>query len=166
MYVEFDQLTDSARLWVYPADRNLSDSECEEVVQKTTDFIESWTAHGANLQASCAVVFNRFLLIGLDENVAGATGCSIDASVHHIEELMRALNINFFDRSLHVNENGVVNSFALPSIKKAIESGEITHESTIFNTTIQQKNQLQNAWQIPITQSWANRYFKTTVRNN
>ncbi|OUW72803.1 MAG: ABC transporter ATPase, partial [Flavobacteriaceae bacterium TMED204] len=50
MKVPFDQLPDTARVWIYPANRSFSEDEIAEIKEKAEVFLEQWTAHGAHLQ--------------------------------------------------------------------------------------------------------------------
>ena len=54
-------------------------------------FIEAWTAHGKDLQAGYKIVYKRFIVIALNQNLNNATGCSIDASVHFIQAIRKRL---------------------------------------------------------------------------
>ena len=87
MYVPFDQLPDEARIWIYPSNRKMSDEEVEQIKALMADFLQQWTAHGQNLNAGFELPHNRFIVIGLDQSNAAASGCSIDASVHFIQEI-------------------------------------------------------------------------------
>jgi hypothetical protein len=49
-----------------------------------SNFCIQWTAHGANLKAYGEVRHHRFIVMIVDETAAGASGCSIDKSIHFI----------------------------------------------------------------------------------
>ena len=52
------------------------------------------------------VIFNRFLVVFVDEKIAQASGCSIDKSVHFVKQLEDEFHINFFDRTLIAYKEG------------------------------------------------------------
>jgi hypothetical protein len=81
MYVAFDQLPPESRVWIYQANRQLTGPEIVATLPSLARFAEEWTSHGRSLHASAQFLHQQFLIIGLDEGIAGASGCSIDASV-------------------------------------------------------------------------------------
>ena len=84
MQVDFENLPDNSRIWIYQANRKLSEEEVHSITQQTSQFLEQWTAHGSDLEAGFEVKYNRFIVIGLNQANASASGCSIDSSVHFI----------------------------------------------------------------------------------
>ena len=89
MLVEFDTLPEESRVWIYQANRSFSETEISEINEKLKVFIEAWTAHGQDLQSGFKVVYKRFIVIALNQNLNAATGCSIDASVHFIQQFLK-----------------------------------------------------------------------------
>ena len=51
MLVDFNQLPDESRVWIYQANRSFSEDELKEIKSKLETFITSWTAHGKDLQS-------------------------------------------------------------------------------------------------------------------
>ena len=95
MLVNFQDLPETSRVWIYQCNRSFSDIENNEISQKMSEFLTSWTAHGADLKAGFEIKYKRFIVIGLDQNLQTATGCSIDASVHFIQKLESQPSIEF-----------------------------------------------------------------------
>ena len=87
MLVEFNTLPEESRVWIYQSNRSFTEQEIEEIQSKLDMFIENWTAHGSDLQAGYSFKYKRFIVLGLNQNLNAATGCSIDASVHFIQQL-------------------------------------------------------------------------------
>ena len=97
MTVDFKSLPDTARIWIYQSNRSFSPDELAEIKQKTKEFLEQWTAHGTALKAGFELKYKRFLVIGLDQPQT-ATGCSIDASVHFIQQLEKDYQVDLLDK--------------------------------------------------------------------
>ncbi len=97
MVVPFDQLPSEARLWVFAADRPLGADESAALLSAVDDFLGQWKAHGHPLTVARDWKYDRFLLVGVDEASAGASGCSIDAMVRTLEQLERALTVTLLD---------------------------------------------------------------------
>lgn len=94
----FHDLPGHARLWVHTADRDLTAGEQEAVLEALAGFLDGWAAHGAALTAAGAILYDRVLVVGLDEQRAGATGCSIDKLVGFVRTQGEALGVDWFDR--------------------------------------------------------------------
>ena len=99
--MNLSNLSPDSRVWVYKADRPMSESERNSISEELNNFIPQWAAHGANLFGGAEVLNEWFVAIAVDESQVLASGCSIDSSVKFIREVGARLNINFFDR-MHV----------------------------------------------------------------
>lgn len=161
MYTNFDDLDKSSRLWVYQADRPLTEEEQQFVLQNGKVFVENWTAHNRALNASIEIKFKQFIVLAVDETKAPATGCSIDKSVHFVKALENELNINLLDKSkiAFLIGNEVVLE-KLTSIKSKVESDEIKADLMTFNNMVTSKGDFDNNWLIPASKSWMGRFFK------
>ena len=71
MIVEFENLPDDSRIWIYQSSRKLSDQEVEIILPRLTQFLEQWTAHGTDLEAGFEIKYNRFIVIGLSAHSTG-----------------------------------------------------------------------------------------------
>ena len=94
----FEELPEGARLWVHVADRDLTPGEQSALEGNVQGFLAGWSAHGAALHAAASVLYERVLMVGLDEERAGATGCSIDKLVGFVRAHGEASGIDWFDR--------------------------------------------------------------------
>ncbi|MEQ9231176.1 MAG: hypothetical protein RIF46_10875 [Cyclobacteriaceae bacterium] len=157
-----NNLDDTSRIWIYQANRKLSKTEILLVRDETIKFLEQWNAHGNELKAGFSVLKDYFLIIGVDESFAQASGCSIDSSVGLVRKLNEYLGIDFLNRqltSIQNSEDQVV-QYSLKEIPDQIESGHILPGTLMFNTMIQTVGELKDNWLIPAKDSWMKRYFK------
>lgn len=161
MWIDFDKLPDDARVWVYQANRPLSDGDVLTIDQALQPALSQWAAHGQALLASARVVENRFVVVGVDEGYNLPSGCSIDSSVRTLRQLGESLGIDFFDRSAAVRAtDGSVQTINLPAIKAAVSKGTITPETTVFNTLVKTKADFLTNWHLRAADSWLKRYFR------
>lgn len=160
MLVPFENLSSDSKIWIYQSDRILSKAEVENIKKKTEAFLIEWTAHGHSLQAGMQIQHDQFILIGVNESVNEASGCSIDKSVNHIRELEYSLNLNLLDRSkiaLFVNQQVQLVNFS--EIKELVSNGSINSSTEVFNNAIVSKKELETKWKKPASESWIKRYF-------
>lgn len=169
MYVDFDTLPDQARVWVYQANRSLSDREVASIREILQPALSQWAAHGQPLLASAQVIDNRFIVLGVDEGYTLPSGCSIDSSVRTLQEIGRQISsggnsVDFFDRSAAVKseEEGVI-VYPLSAIKAAVSEGKLTPDTPIVNTLVKTKAEFLSDWTIRAGDSWLKRYFKAII---
>ncbi|MCY7409014.1 MAG: hypothetical protein LH473_01980 [Chitinophagales bacterium] len=67
-----------SRTWIYLSKKEFSNEEVVELNSLLSVFCKDWAAHGNNLKAKGEVLYNRFIVLMVDETQAGASGCSID----------------------------------------------------------------------------------------
>jgi hypothetical protein len=160
MLVPFEKLNPQSKIWIYQTDRVLSESQQEIVITKTSAFLQEWTAHGNSLEAGVEIRYNQFIIIGVNEAVNEASGCSIDKSVGFIRELGNLLNIDLLERSnVAIKNENQIRLISFTEIRKMVLGKEITPETEIFNQTVTSKKELENNWILPAGKSWLKKYF-------
>jgi hypothetical protein len=148
MHVLFNELPDSARVWIYQANRFLTENDSEVISDYLTKSTNQWAAHGAPLKASFKVIEKRFVIIAADESHNVASGCSIDASTRWLKELGNHLSVDFFNRALiYKNESDLkeANPFG---VKKLIENEEILPSTFLYTQQVAHLAALEN-WPVP-----------------
>ena len=153
----FQSFATNSRTWVYQASRNLTDAEASELKQLASGFAADWKSHGSPLKAAADVLYNRFLVMMVDEDAGSASGCSIDSSVQQIRSIQQKLNINLLDRMdlAYLNSDNELEAVHANKISDAFEHGALTEETTVFDNMVTSKNELETNWRIPLTKSWS-----------
>ncbi|MCE6989026.1 hypothetical protein [Dyadobacter sp. CY323] len=160
MYIPFSNIDLQSRVWIYQANRNLTDEETGIITETLKASLDSWEAHGKKLTASGKIFEHRFAVIAVDERYELPSGCSIDTSTHWFKEIGQRMNIDFFDRSMaYLDENDEVQTIPVPKIKQAVADEVIQPYTTIFDNQVSTKAQWMKRWKIQASDSWLNRYF-------
>ena len=160
MIVDFDIISEESRVWIYQSNRTLSPLEIIEIEDKIKDFLISWTALGSDLQASFLIKYNRFIVISLNESFNIATGCSIDSSVRFIQDLEKLYDVSLLDKMNVSYRHGEFIAYKpLIEFKKMIKNRSISKKTIVFNNLINNKSEFLNNWEVPIEESWHNRFF-------
>ena len=149
----------ASKVWTYVAARPLTTDEQAGVQQALDTFTRSWTAHNQSLRAHGEIFAGQIILLVVDESQAGASGCSIDKSVHFMEDLGAQMGVDFFDRMQFgwLDESGHVRVDSRERLTKMKESGEISEMTPMINTLAATLADLQNHWIKPLHASWHNR---------
>ena len=156
----FNVLPASSRIWIYQASRKLRKNEAIEITEKAGRFVETWSAHGNDLEAGAIILHNQFLVLGVHEDQTGASGCSIDKSFRFIQQLEKDYNIRLLERSkvaFYIDKE--VELFPLAELKLKIDGGTITKDTLIFNNLVDNKGDLEDNWIIRANDSWIKKYF-------
>ena len=161
MTVPFTTLPETARIWIYQANRSFTEQETQEIAQKLTDFLENWTAHGTGLEAAFEIRYNRFIVIGLNQDTHAASGCSIDASVHCIQQLENDYHVDLLDKmNVSFRKGNTIVYQPLKEFKKAARHKAVTGKTVVFNNLVVNKEEYETAWEVPASASWHARFFK------
>lgn len=152
------QMPADARVWVYQSNTILTETQTNSIIQKGKAFVEGWAAHGAPLNASFDILYNRFLIIAVDEKQAMASGCSIDKSLAFIKALEQEFGLNLLDRMQVAYRKGdVIEVCSLNEFEKLANNGAVDAATIVFNNMITSKEGFDSNWEIPLKESWQNR---------
>lgn len=149
-----------ARVWIYQSNTPLTEIQLVEIDTILKNFTTSWTAHNQELEATFEIKYARFIVLMVDESKAGASGCSIDKSVHLIKELEQKFQINLLDRfNIAYKDGGDVKSVDRNGFEALIKSGVVTADTIVFNNMVGNYHEYQNNWETTIAKSWHNNVF-------
>lgn len=160
MLFDFSTLSDTSRVWVYQANRSFTETELEEISNKLTVFLEHWTAHGSDLNAGFEIKYKRFIIIALDQEKASATGCSIDASVHFIQQLEKEYNVDLLDKmNVSYKQGEYVAYKTLTDFRKMAKQKAVSKNTIVFNNLVTNLAEYKENWEVPASESWHNRFL-------
>ena len=150
-----ETLSPSSRVWIYQADRPFDEEDLPRLRTQLRAFAEAWVSHNRQLKAFGEVYHNRFVVLMVDESKAGASGCSIDSSVHFLKRLGQEFGVDLFDRLrfsyLALDEVHTVdrNTFA-----ELYASGAIQDETPVFDTLVDTREAFERSFLKPLKESW------------
>lgn len=160
MLVDFNDLPETSRVWIYQANRSFTLDELEEVKNKLNEFIAQWTAHGADLKAGYEIKYKRFITIGLDQGMNPATGCSIDASVNFIQQLEKVYDVDLLDKmNVSFKQGEFVAYKTLVDFKKMAKNKSVSPNTIVFNNLVTNIAEYRTNWEVPAKDSWHNRFL-------
>jgi hypothetical protein len=160
MYIPFEKIQSSSRIWIYQANRKFNSEESRIISHALEAFTEGWLVHGSPMQASFSLRYDQFIIIAADEDANAASGCSIDDSVRTLKRLGSELTLDFFDRTLVAFKKGE-HVFTIPTsdLKMKLSDGTWRNDTLVFNNLVNTKRDLTQTWQIPAGTSWLKRYL-------
>ncbi|MEL1243010.1 ABC transporter ATPase [Flavobacterium sp. DGU11] len=160
MYVPFDTLPEESRIWIYQSNRKFSDEEIAEIESALKHFLENWEAHGAGLEASYQIKYNRFIIIAVNQDTQAATGCSIDASVQFIQSIEQKYGVDLLDKMNVTFKNGEHIAYKpLIDFKKMAKEKSVSANTIVFNNLVNTVGEWEEYWEVPAGESWHSRFF-------
>jgi len=160
MLVNFNTLPETSKVWIYQASRSFTETELEEITSRLNAFIENWTAHGSDLQSGYEIKYKRFIILGLNQNLNNATGCSIDASVHFIQQLEKDYNVDLLDKmNVSYKQGDFVAYKTLKDFRKMAKQKAVSKKTIVFNNLVTNIAEYKENWEVPASESWHNRFL-------
>ncbi len=157
----FTSLPDSARLWVFAASRPLAAHERDALLTAVDAFLDEWHAHRVPLDCACELRYDQFLLVGVDQEAAGVSGCSVDSLVRTMKGLGQELGVELLDHaSVFYRTDDGVSRVSRDAFAEAAARGGVTPASIVFDNTVQSVASVRNgAWEAPASRTWHGRTF-------
>lgn len=151
----YRDLPDHSRVWIYQANREFSKEECSEIKQLSENFLTGWNAHGSKLNAAIELFYDLFLVVMVDEELALASGCSIDSSFEFVQDLEKRLGVSLLDRLIvaHRDTKGITLT-RIDEFEIMIRDGEVGIETIVFNNLVDNKADFDSKWEVLLKDSW------------
>ena len=160
MLVNFNTLPETSRVWIYQANRSFTVAELMELGKELDAFITDWTAHGSDLQSGYEIRYKRFIILALDQTDTAASGCSIDTSVHFIQQLQKKYNVELLDKmNVSYKQGEFVAYKTLIDFKKMAKQKAVSMNTIVFNNLVTNKGEYLEHWEVPASESWHSRFM-------
>ena len=160
MFVDYTSISNDAKVWVYPSDRKFYSTEIDEIEKKIKKFAENWKLEDENFKVSYRFLYNRFIILVADDSETTLTNADIDTSVSFILQLQETYKVNLLDKmNVCFKQGEYVQYKELKDFKKLVKNKAVTAKTIIFDNLINNKEDLENYWEIAIDDSWYNRYL-------
>lgn len=157
--IEFDQLPDDSRLWIFGTRDEPRPRQTAELLGAVATFLEGWAAHRSQLDAGFTWTDRRFLHVGVDESATAASGCSIDALVGRLRELEEELGLSLVDSSpvwfRDAFEEETIRCVGRDAFRALGREGTVDGDTVVFDLTVDRVSDVRTgAWERPAAESW------------
>ena len=160
MFVDYTEISEDAKVWIYPSNRKFYPAEILEIEQKIKTFVENWKKEDENFKVSYQFLYNRFIVLIADDENTTITNTDIDASVSFILELQETYKVELLDKmNVCFKQGEFVQYKELKDFKKLVKNRAVTAKTIIFDNLITNNHDFKNFWEIPIEESWYNRFL-------
>lgn len=160
MLVDYKELPDDAKVWIYPSSRKFYPNEIVLLEKQLQEFVENWKSDDENFRASYQFLYNRFLIFIADTTTSSLSVTEIDQLVAFILQLQTTYKIELLDKMNVCFKQGVYVQYKeLKDFKKLIKNRAVTRKTIVFDNLITNKKEYENYWELPIEETWYKRFL-------
>ncbi|WP_299835091.1 ABC transporter ATPase [uncultured Tenacibaculum sp.] len=158
MIVPFKDLSEEAKIWIYPSSRKFYPQEVEPIKNKIEDFLNSWIAD-KEAEVAFTLLYNRFIVFSVEEGVV-ISNQDLDKQVMFILELQKEYEIELLDKmNVCFKQGEFVQYKEVKEFKKLLKNKSVNSKTVVFDNLVQTKYDFDNFWEVSITESWYNRFL-------
>ena len=159
--IDFAQLPSDARVWIFSADRVLSNDQQTQLLINVDGFLAQWGAHDTPLTAGREIRYDRFLFIAVDQKRVGPSGCSVDALVRQMKTVQQELGVELIDHAPVLFRRGdEIARVAREEFSTLVTEGEVSLETTVVDNTLTRLGDVRDGrWETSAERTWHGRAF-------
>ena len=153
---DFQNLPDSARVWVYGADREIDKTASARLLAESDAFLKQWKAHGVELTSARDWSDDRFLSIAVDQEQEGASGCSIDVLFRTLKGLEPDIGARLVTSGLVYfrGRDGRIRAVTRDEFSHLAAKGEIGLDSEVFDLSVTTLGEWRGRFRSRAGDSW------------
>jgi hypothetical protein len=157
MLVQFSDLPDNARIWIFGSDKPLSGAVADTLLAEVDRYLDQWKAHGFPLKAAREWRDSRFLIIGIDPTVEQASGCSIDGLFRSLQQMQTTIGAQLIGggRVFYRDAAGATHVVPRDEFSTLTSSGKIDAKTAVFDMSLTQLDAWKSRFEKPLKESWA-----------
>jgi hypothetical protein len=159
-----NNLTDvhpDSKIWIYTFSKTLTEFQEQEIAKSLAIFCNNWTAHSKELRAFWNIYDSKILVLGVDEHLNPASGCSIDKSVHFLQDIEQQFNLEVFNRLLfsYINNNQII-TLNREDFQTALDEKHIKPNTIVVNTLAKNWGEWNSIGFQALQDSWMKNLFQ------
>ena len=158
--VPFASLPDSARVWVFASDRELTGAVADTLLAAVDHFLSEWKAHGMPLRCAREWRDDRFLAIGVDVDAEHASGCSIDGLFRTLQQMEREIGSRLVGGGrVFYRVGSEIRAATRDEFIDRIKRGEVRGETSVFDTSLTGAKAWRTHFEQPAGSGWTAAWF-------
>ena len=157
--VSFDTLPNDARIWVFGASEPITGAAESALLSAVDGWLDGWQAHGQPLVCGRDWRDSQFLVIGVDQRTAGASGCSVDALFRVLRDLETSHGASLLGGGRVFYRDSTSGRGAIRCVDRAsfVRLGReqaVGSDTTVFDTAITDAGTYRAFFEKPLAESW------------
>ncbi len=156
MIINYQNLSEEARVFLYPSSRKFYENEIEDINLKIGNFISSYTEHSIAFK----IEYSRFILFFIPEDATISIDF-MDKIAQFILQLEKEHEVNLLDKvNVCFKQGEYVQYQEMKRFRELVKKKSISKKTIIFNNLIQTKYEFENEWEVPLSESWLSYLIK------
>ncbi len=161
MQIDYTSISGTSKVWIYPSSRKFYDNEIDGLHEKIKTFLATWKSNDENFKVAYKLEYNRFIVFFTDESSTQLMNADIDISVQFILQLQQDYTVELLDKmNVCFKQGEYVQYKDLKDFKKLIKNRAVTGKTIVFDNLVTSKEEFENYWEVPISESWYSRFLK------
>ena len=157
----FKNISQQSRVWIYQSDKEFSVAQLKTFEELKNIFLQQWESHGSPVKGKIETLYNRFIVVLIDEADERSCGRSVDASLRFMKELEQELGVTLLNRMLVAYKKGEeIFSCTTAEFEALAKKGEVNKNTIVFNNTVHSLTEFENEWQVPAEKSWHKQFIE------
>jgi hypothetical protein len=164
-------LPESAKVWVFPSNKLLTEEIKDKVRHRLLSFIDTWLSHSDKVTGGFDILHDKFILVAAtvinstSKSESTPSGCAIDKLFAEITKISDELlleisnngNIFFIDSNAN---NSQVKELTRDEFQDYVNNNLISENTLVFNTSVNTLSDIiNNRFMIPFHTSWHKEAF-------
>lgn len=155
MIVDYKALSDFSKIFIYPSNRKFYKDETLEIKKKIEIFLNNFD----KVDCFFVIRYDRFIVFFISDRTQ-LTIEQNDQLVTFILSLETEYNISLLDKvNVCFKQGEYVQLKEIPEFKKLIKNKGISNKTIVFNNFISIKEEYENSWELPASDSWVSHMF-------
>jgi len=152
----FTEFPNTARVWVYGVDGELDEEARSTLLAEVDNYLTQWTAHGVSLSAARDWRDGRFLTVAVDQNRAGASGCSIDGLFRTLKGLESQIGAAIVTSGVIFfrEEGGAIRSVTRDEFTELGTAGKVNGDTEVFDPSVTTLGEWRSRFRSRAADSW------------
>ena len=155
MIVDYKDLPETSKIYIYPASRKLYPKEVPFIAEKLRMFLETLADNDLFFE----IKYDRFLLIFVSDLTPLSAEQNEDL-VALVLFMEKEFNIGLLDKvNICFKQGEFVQLKEIPGFKKLIKNKGVSKKTIVFDNLINTKNEYDCCWEVPANESWISHFF-------
>ncbi|WP_196891068.1 ABC transporter ATPase [Aureivirga marina] len=156
MIVDFKDLEETAKVYIYPSKTKLYPEQIEKLKQRVQEFLADFSTN----ECSFDVKYNRILLIAIDDETP-LTVTDLDTLSTFILELEKEFETSLLDKmNICFKQGEYLQIKEIKEFKELIKKKSVSKKTILLDNFVNSKYELDNFWEVPAEESWISHFFK------
>ena len=156
MIINYQNLPDEAKVFIYPSSRKFYPKELEGLEEKIKIFISNWTTYSTTFK----IEYQRFLVFFIEDNIE-ISADMLNTLAQFILQLELDYSITLLDKiNVCFKQGEYVQYQDMKRFRELIKKKSISKKTIVFDNLIHTKREFENHWEVPISESWLSHLIK------